>query len=131
MKSLLIAHPDKNVYHQLKNAQELSWNKKSSDRTNTSDFENQIKDCTERNEQFALKLVYSAAKSKVGDDIPDSIKDYTTTEYFPYERDLNGLILISEAFQSLACRESLDNIEGLHYYKGRRTYETVGKSTIW
>lgn len=96
---LLIAHPNKNVYHQLKNKQELTWNTKSSGRTIKSDFENQIKDCEERYEQFALKLVYSAAKSKVGDKIPDSIKDYVTTEYFPYEKDLNGLIFISGAFQ--------------------------------
>ena len=96
---LLIAQPEKNVYHQLKNKQELSWNTKSSNRTITSDFENQIKDCKERNEQFALKLVFSAAKSKVGDDIPKSIKDYTTVEYFPYENDLNGLVLISDLFQ--------------------------------
>ena len=95
---LLIAHPDVNVYHQLKNTQSLTWNTKSSDRTITSDFVNQIKDCQDRNEAFALKLVYSAANSKVGGSIPDSIQDYTTTEFFPYEDDLNGLILISEEF---------------------------------
>lgn len=96
---LLIAHPDKNVYHQLKNTKSLTWNTKSSDRTIVSDFENQIKDCLERDEQFALKLVYSAVGSQVGDRIPESIKDYTTTEYFPYEEDLNGLVLISGEFQ--------------------------------
>lgn len=95
---LLIAHPDKNVYHQLKNAQNLSWNTRSSDRTITSDFENQINDCLERNEAFALKLVYSAAGSQVGENIPESIQDYTSAEYFPYEEDLNGLILISNEF---------------------------------
>ena len=95
---LLIAHPDKNVYHQLKNTQNLSWNTRSSDRTITSDFENQIKDCRERNEAFALKLVYSAADSQVGDNIPNSIRDYTSAEYFPYEEDLNGLILIGNEF---------------------------------
>ena len=95
---LLIAHPNKNVYHQLKNTQSLTWDTKSSERTITSDFENQIKDCKDRNEAFALKLVYSAANSKVGESIPESIQDYTTTEYFPYEDDLNGLILISEEF---------------------------------
>ncbi len=96
---LLIAHPDKNVYHQLKNTQKLTWNTKSSDRTITSDFENQIKDCHERNEQFELKLIYSTASSLVGEKIPDSIKAYTTVEYFPYLEDLNGLIIISDAFQ--------------------------------
>lgn len=95
---LLITHPDKNVYHQLKNTQSLTWNTKSSERTITSDFENQIKDCQDRNEAFALKLVYSAANSKVGESIPESIQEYTTAEYFPYEDDLNGLILISEEF---------------------------------
>lgn len=95
---LLIAHPDKNVYHQLKNTQSLTWNTTSSDRTIASDFENQINDCQGRNEAFALKLVYSAAKSKVGESIPESIQAYTATEYFPYEEDLNGLILISEEF---------------------------------
>ena len=95
---LLIAHPDKNVYHQLKNTKSLAWNTKSADRTITSDFENQIKDCQDRSEAFALKLVYSAAKSKVGESIPESIQEYTTAEYFPYEEDLNGLIFISEGF---------------------------------
>lgn len=95
---LLIAHPDKNVYHQLKNTKSLAWNTKSADRTITSDFENQIKDCQDRSEAFALKLVYSAAKSKVGESIPESIQEYTTAEYFPYEEDLNGLILISKDF---------------------------------
>ena len=105
---LLIAHPDKNVYHQLKNTQELTWNTKSSNRTITSDFENQIKDCQERDEQFALKLVFSAVKSKVGDKIPDSIKDYTTAEFFPYEKDLNGLILISGTFQDVLRQISVN-----------------------
>jgi len=95
---LLIAQPDKNVYHQLKNTQGLTWNTKTSDRTIASDFENQIEDCLERNETFVLKLVYSAAKSKVGESIPEGIQEYTTAEYFPYEEDLNGLILISEEF---------------------------------
>lgn len=105
---LLIAHPNKNVYHQLKNTQELTWNTKSSDRTITSDFENQIKDCQERDEQFALKLVFSAVKSEVGDKIPDSIKDYTTAEFFPYEKDLNGLILISGTFQDVLRQISVN-----------------------
>jgi hypothetical protein len=190
---LLIAHPDKNVYHQLKNTQSLTWNTKSSDRTITSDFENQIKDCKDRNEAFALKLVYSAANSKVGENIPESIQEYTTAEFFPYEDDLNRLILISEEFIdalrqisvngssatiddlanvaqvflgvwrgcgsnhrvslseivasaektrhfnlnifadgtiSAACREVLDNIEGLRYYiSGRMFYWEMGDFT--
>lgn len=95
---LLITHPDKNVYHQLKNTKSLTWNTESSERTITSDFENQIKDCLDRDETFALKLVYSATSSKVGESIPESIQEYTTAEYFPYEEDLNGLILISKEF---------------------------------
>jgi hypothetical protein len=43
-------------------------------------------------------LVYSAADSQVGDNIPNSIRDYTSAEYFPYEEDLNGLILIGNGF---------------------------------
>ena len=190
---LLIAHPDKNVYHQLKNTQSLTWNTKSSDRTIFSDFENQIKDCQDRSEAFALKLVYSAANSKVGENIPESIQEYTTAEFFPYEDDLNGLILISEEFIDAlrqisvngssatiddlanvaqvflgvwrgcgsnhrvslseivasaektrhfnlnifadgtiraACREVLDNIEGLRYYiSGRMFYWEMGDFT--
>jgi hypothetical protein len=95
---LLITHPDKNVYHQLKNTKSLTWNTESSERTITSDFENQIKDCLDRDETFALKLVYSATSSKVGESIPENIQEYTTAEYFPYEEDLNGLILISKEF---------------------------------
>jgi hypothetical protein len=95
---LLIAHPDKNVYHQLKNTKSLTWNTKPAGRTITSDFENQIKDCQDRDEAFALKLVYSAANSNVGESIPEGILEYTTAEYFPYEEDLNGLILISKEF---------------------------------
>lgn len=95
---LLIAHPDKNVYHQLKNTQQLTWDTKSSDRTIVSDFENQIRDCQERDEAFALKLVYSSADSHVSDSVPESIRDYASAEFFPYEDDLNGLILISNKF---------------------------------
>ena len=105
---LLIAHPDKNVYHQLKNTQSLTWNTKYSGRTIASDFENQIKDCRERDEQFALKLVYSAANSKVGERVPDDIKAYTTAEFFPYEEDLNGLVLISSDFQKVLRQISVN-----------------------
>ncbi len=98
---LLIAYPNINVYHQLKNTQKLNWNTKSSNRTIKSDFENQIRDCKERNEQFALKLVFSADKSRVGGSIPVNIKKYTTTDYFPFEKDLNVLVLICGAFQDV------------------------------
>lgn len=98
---LLIAHPDINVYHQLKNTQQLSWNTKSNgDRTVASDFGKQIEDCEERDESFALKLVYSATGSNVASSMPESISKHTTAEYFPYQNDLNSLILISHEFKT-------------------------------
>lgn len=93
---LLIAHPSNNVYHQLKDTETLTWSSGSS-RTIQSDFEHQIADCKERDENFALKLVYSATGSKFYD-IPESIKDYTSVENFPHADDLNQLIFISGAF---------------------------------
>lgn len=97
---LLIAHPGNNVYHQLKDTETLKWSS-GSGRTIQSDFEHQIADCKERDESFALKLVYSAACSGVSE-IPESIKDYTSVENFPHADDLNQLFFISGAF-----RESL------------------------
>lgn len=94
---LLIAHPSNNVYHQLKDTETLTWSSGSS-RTIQSDFEHQIADCKERDENFALKLVYSATGSKFYD-IPESIKDYTSVENFPHADDLNQLIFISGAFK--------------------------------
>lgn len=94
---LLIAHSSNNVYHQLKDTETLTWSSGSS-RTIQSDFEHQIADCKERDENFALKLVYSATGSKVSD-IPESIKDYTIVESFPHADDLNQLIFISRAFK--------------------------------
>lgn len=96
---LLIVHPDKKVYHQLKNTKFLTWRTVSSGRTIVSDFENQINDCRERNEQFALKLVYSSVNSRVKDSVPESIKKYASAEFFPFEEDLNGIVLISRDFQ--------------------------------
>lgn len=99
---LLIAHPDINMYHQLKNTKQLEWNTKpSGTRTVASDFEKQIEDCEERDEKFALKLVYSAVDSNVAENVPETISKYTTTEYFPYQDDLNSLILISQDFQDV------------------------------
>lgn len=94
---LLIAHPSNNVYHQLKDTEALTWSSGSS-RTIQSDFEHQIADCKERDENFALKLVFSAARSKVAD-IPESIKDYTSVENFPHADEINQLVLISEQFK--------------------------------
>ncbi len=99
---LLIAHPDINVYHQLKNTQQLSWNTKpNGSRTIASDFEKQIEDCEERDEKFALKLVYSAVDIDVADNMPEKISKYAKAEYFPYQDDLNSLFLISKDFQDV------------------------------
>ncbi len=114
---LLIAHPKENVYHQLKNTKTISWSTTSSGRTVCSDFENQIEDCRARNEQFALKLVYSSIDSNVKDTMPVSIKDFSSTEYFPYQDDLNGLLFISGDFQdalkTISARGDLSTMDEL------------------
>ncbi len=103
---LLIAHPSKNVYHQIKNTKSIRWNTVALSRTIASDFEKQIEDCIERDEDFALKLIYSAINSDVKDTIPTSIKKYTSAEFFPYKDDLNALLLISKDFQSVLMQIS-------------------------
>lgn len=97
---LLIAHLSKNIYHQLKDTKQLEWTDGSS-HSIQYDFEHQIIDCKDRNEDFAMKLVYSAMTSSVAD-IPQSISDYTSVEQFPHAEDLNQLLFISDSF-----RESL------------------------
>lgn len=92
---LLIAHPDYNIYHQLKNTQSLSWGKADKPGDIAFDFACQIKDCKERDEKFALKLVYSLKDSKAGEHVPEEIKDHTSTEYFDYSPDINSLVMIS------------------------------------
>lgn len=94
---LLIAHHSINVYHQLKDTETLKWSTGES-RTIQSDFEHQIADCKERDENFALKLVYSATGSNVSD-IPDSIEGYTSVENFPHADEINQLVLISSSFK--------------------------------
>ncbi len=139
---LLIAHPKENVYHQLKNTKTISWSTSSSGRTVCSDFEKQIEDCRERNEQFALKLVYSAIDSNVKDTIPISIKEFSSTEYFPYQDDLNGLLFISGAFQedlkAISARGDLSTLDELlnlakiflGVWKGCGTHGRVSLSQI-
>lgn len=90
---LLIAYSNFNVYHQLKNSKRLTWKTISSQRTIVSDFENQIRECGQRKENFKLKLIYSDAASKVNNTIPQSIANHTSTQYFPYEDDLNSLVI--------------------------------------
>ncbi len=92
---LLIARPEQNMYHQLKNTQSLSWGKVDKQGDIAFDFTHQIEDCKDRDEEFALKLVYSLKDSKVGKQIPEEIKEHTSTEYFDYSADLNSLVMIS------------------------------------
>lgn len=98
MDDLLIAHPNNIVYHQLKDTATLKWSDGGS-RTIQSDFEHQIAECKERDEAFALKLVYSAMGSMVSD-IPDSIRDYTSVENFPHADDMNQLVMISSSIKA-------------------------------
>lgn len=95
---LLIVCPNKNIYHQIKNVKGLTWNTKPSNRSILYDFENQMKDCIERKESFALKLVYSEPNSSVGKYIPDSLREYTKAEYFQYQDDLNSIVLANISF---------------------------------
>jgi len=92
---MLIAHPERNMYHQLKNTQSLSWGKVDKQGDIAFDFAHQIEDCKERNEKFALKLVYSLKDSKVDEQIPEEIKEQTSTEYFDYSSDINSLVIIN------------------------------------
>lgn len=92
---MLIARPEQNLYHQLKNTQTLSWGKVDKQGDIAFDFSHQIEDCKKRDENFALKLVYSLKDSKVGEQTPLEIKEQTSTEYFAYSSDLNRLVLIS------------------------------------
>lgn len=96
---LLIAYPERNIYHQLKNTKSLSWGKVNKQGDIAFDFARQIEECSERNEDFALKLVYSLKNSKISGRIPEEIKDWTSTEYFDYSADLNSLVIISTPFK--------------------------------
>ena len=92
---MLIAHPEQNIYHQLKNTQSLSWGKMDKQGDIAFDFARQIEDCKERGEKFSLKLIYSLKDSKVGEQTPEEIKDQTSAEYFEYSSDLNSLVITS------------------------------------
>lgn len=96
---LLVVYPGVNVYHQLKNSK-ITWKSSTSQRTITSDFEKQIEICMGKKEQFALKLVHSSLENSAINNIPQSIIKFTTTEYFPFQEDLNRLILICNEFQN-------------------------------
>lgn len=96
---LLVAFPDKNVYHQLKNAKKVVWGKKEKIGDIAFDFSHQIEDCKERDEDFALKLIYSANDAQVNTNMPTEIKEHTEVKWFPYREDLNHLVLISVDFK--------------------------------
>lgn len=92
---LLIAHPDVNIYHQLKNTQTVSWGSIQKKGDIAFDFAHQIEDCKGRDEDFALKLIYSAKESKVADEVPTEIKSHSSAEWFPFQEDINQLVMIS------------------------------------
>lgn len=96
---MLIVLPEQNIYHQLKNTKVLSWGKVDKQGDIAYDFVHQVEDCEDRNEKFVLKLVYSLKDSKVGEQIPEEIKNQTLTEYFDYAPDLNRLVMISTPFK--------------------------------
>lgn len=96
---MLISHPEQNTYHQLKNTKSLSWGKINKQGDIAFDFAHQIEDCKERKEKFLLKLVYSLKDSKIDEQIPEEIKNQTSTEYFDYTADLNSLVIISTPLQ--------------------------------
>ena len=101
---MLIVYPEKNVYHQLKNVKSLSWGRVDKVGDIAFDFAYQIEDCKDKKETFFLKLVYSHNESKIQENIPAEIKEYTLTEYFDYTMDINSLVLLSSSFKQ-ALRE--------------------------
>ena len=96
---MLIAYPEQNMYHQLKNTKSLSWGEVGKVGDIAFDFAWQINDCKDRDEKFALKLVYSQNNSEITTHIPTEIKEYTATEYFDYSADINNLVILSTPFK--------------------------------
>lgn len=97
---LLIAHPNVNIYHQLKNTQAVAWGSTEQKGDIAFDFAHQIEDCEGRDEEFALKLIYSAKDSQPDDNVPESIEAHSTAEWFPYQEDINQLVMISGELKS-------------------------------
>ena len=106
---LLIAHPDVNIYHQLKNRQTVSWGSTKTKGDIAFDFAHQIEVCQERDETFALKLIYSAKESKVTD-VPAQIKSHSQAEWFPYQKDINQLVIISNELKDALRRISSEGV---------------------
>jgi len=108
---LLIAHPDVNVYHQLKNTQNVSWGLPDKKGDIAFDFARQIEDCKDRDEQFVLKLIFSAQRSKVTEEIPEAIAQASSSEWFPYMEDMNQLVMISRELREALCSISAEGAE--------------------
>ncbi|MDD7631612.1 MAG: hypothetical protein PUK64_05795 [bacterium] len=106
---LLIAHPDVNIYHQLKNRQTVSWGSTKTKGDIAFDFAHQIEVCQERDEAFALKLIYSAKESEVTD-VPAQIKSHSQAEWFPYQKDINQLVIISNELKDALRRISSEGV---------------------
>lgn len=98
---LLVAFQDKNIYHQLKNTQNVNWGNTEKKGDIAFDFSHQIEDCKERDENFALKLIYSAEDDQVDANMPSEIKGHTKAEWFPCREDLNHLVLMSGYFRKV------------------------------
>lgn len=107
---LLIAHLDVNIYHQLKNTQTVSWGSTKRKGDIAFDFAHQIEVCQERDETFALKLIYSAKESKVTD-VPAQIKSHSLVERFPYQEDINQLVIISNELKDALRRISSEGVD--------------------
>jgi len=92
---LLISYSDVNIYHQLKNTKTVVWGSTDKKGDIAFDFARQIEECEDRDEGFALKLIYSAKGDNVADNIPEAIKTHSSAEWFPYQDDINKLMMIS------------------------------------
>ena len=109
---MLIAHPELNMYHQLKNTQSLSWGKVDKQGDIAFDFAHQMEDCKEREENFALKLVYS---------LKEIIHKADRFKHV-------NLKIYSDVGLSEDCKKVLDAIEGFEYrISGRMFYWSIGR----
>lgn len=108
---LLIAHPDVHVYHQLKNTQTITWGSVDKRGDIAFDFAHQIEECMERDENFALKLIYSAQGSKVSDEVPEQIELYSAAERFPYMEDMNQLVMIAAGLKDALRTISAEGVD--------------------
>ena len=96
---LLIVNPNQNLYHQLKNTNSLTWGDTEKQGDIAFDFNLQIENCTSRDEDFILKLIYSQENCNVSNKIPKAIQKYSIAEYFEYKDNLTDLVLSSQPLQ--------------------------------